>query len=302
MSARRAHRTRLSSLNRSAATLTWSSTATVCYHERPVAGTMGTSSCSANLSRRCRFDGVGARRKNATELPHGADSRRKNVAMNRLSWLVMLLGVALLRCSSGSGGSEAASNGVGSLCGVDTDCSAPLSCMTGPERYVESQCSKTCKTEDDCADVNDVCLDPGLCVKVCDTSSDCPSGTACNEGSWCQRATPGAQCAGTPTGCDKEVNCQDAVGCYSHYACAGSSVACSKIDNLSTCTDSGCDWDIVAMFCSGEPRPCSSGIGVNTCDAIFGCFWDLTCVGTPEPCESLDKTHCNSVAGCVSLK
>lgn len=70
-----------------------------------------------------------------------------------------------------------ASQGVGSLCGRDTYCTAPLSCMTSVASSVKNQCSETCETADDCANVSGACLQAGLCVKICETGSDCPSGT-----------------------------------------------------------------------------------------------------------------------------
>jgi len=177
---------------------------------------------------------------------------------------------------------------------------APLSCMTSTASSARNQCSETCENADDCSNVSGACLRAGLCVKSCETSSDCPSGTACNEFSWCQQTEHGALCAGTPTGCETEVNCDDAAGCYSKYSRTGTPTACGELNELILCVDSGCDWDLSAHFCSGAPKPCSSGIGVRTCSAILGGYWKATCAGTPRPCESLDATRCKSTAGCVA--
>jgi hypothetical protein len=233
----------------------------------------------------------------------GASALRKS-ANRSLSAGLIVLALFEFACGSGGGSSAASSNpsGVGSLCTDDIDCLTPLSCTVNASSLVDGQCSEKCNTADGCVNVDGACLSTGLCVKACEKSSDCPAGTACTDVGWCQRAASGAHCAGIAAACGAESNCDDVPGCYSDYACTGIPVACDQIRNLIECTDSGCDWDIAAMFCSGDPNPCKYGIGIHTCDAILGCYWDATCTGTPTPCEHLSKAQCETVSGCAAVR
>jgi len=219
----------------------------------------------------------------------------------------------LVGCSGGDsgrtdGGIDA--HGLGAPCQSSADCAAPLFCNYDPVKHLlDQQCTAACDSAQPCDEAlgsSAACILANLCVRACASNADCPTGTACNSNSWCERAAPppvstNLRCMGTALGCaaikGTRANCSDVPGCSRHELCVGEPESCYS-QGLDCSSVHGCRYDIDLQGCTGDPDPCDGYSGHYYCNNTRGCSWDFECIGTPRPCELLTAAVCEAQPGC----